>query len=258
VLEGVRLVLRVEHNFSVCTWKAESNHVPGEWPKAPSLPDTITWKPEKEDAQEGYHWVPVVTTDSRSFLVQPAHLSTPTISPDNPGVVCPKSWNLERSQLLDGIQDDHTFKAIMLTNQSEPRRRRQTYTRRRSASDPAIERQHEGRDDNMIIPGPWRGHIHKCAFDLRWNVRKSSFTSYPARHCVQGRCHQEIGSPSPWYWRGTWEAELLGDERHVRVAGRFARRFCPEHLDIVDRTLARATERSRLTIGPPRAPAKPW
>jgi hypothetical protein len=258
--EGDRLAMRVEHYVGVRMWKAKPTQVPGSWPRTSSLPNTITWMPGKEDAQEGYHWVPVETNRSRSYLVQAAQLPRPTtptpISPDSSGSVCLESRKRKRSNLLYRIQDDHAFKAILLINQSEPRRRDRTYTRRRSASDPTIERQPGGYDNGIPIE-PWCGLIHKCAFDLRWKVRQSSSPiSCPERYCVQGNCLQPVGSLSPWFWHHTWEAELLKDERHVRVAGRFARRFCPEHLDLVEETLARATERSQLPIGPPRPPAK--
>ena len=43
---------------------------------------------------------------------------------------------------------------------------------------------------------------------------------------------------------------FLREERHVDVAMRFAAKFCPELMGVVEKTLERATERARLAMGP--------
>jgi hypothetical protein len=56
----------------------------------------------------------------------------------------------------------------------------------------------------------------------------------------------------------SWEADLLWNESHNQVARRFAQRFLPQHLNIVETTSARATERAQLAMGPARPPARSW
>jgi hypothetical protein len=256
ILADSRLTVRVEHAFEVSVWKARPTHMPGAWPSplrptdliklSPELPDTIIWRPDGADEQEGFHWVSAgaVNIAMHSYLIEPLDTTESHAldfvsfrEPQVPGLRYP------------AIQDDHTLFLVTMTNDDEFRQEIQTSTRRRSASASTINaRQRIGRH-MLDLPAPWDGTIHQCVTDMRWKL--SSMDSPSLRDCVQGRCREWRGSR----FRG-WEVMLLKDERYVQVARRFAQRFLPQYLDVVEMTSARATERAQLAMGPARPPAR--
>jgi hypothetical protein len=55
--------------------------------------------------------------------------------------------------------------------------------------------------------------------------------------------------PCPWDWYCTWEHSFLFDDDHdTGTAERFAQRFRPERLPIVQATMRRAKERRALNL----------
>jgi hypothetical protein len=61
---------------------------------------------------------------------------------------------------------------------------------------------------------------------------------------MQGRCQEALVTSS--MERGGFENWLLRDESRIDVATRYAAKFCPMQMGIIDATLDRATERFRL------------
>lgn len=238
-----RLSMRVQHVFQVRVWKATPLHVPGAWPACPALPgppvwlpelpETICWDPEATDEQEGFRWILADTVSIKmdSYLVEPPGDSN-MIKFDFP-------WygDLRRAVLDDR---DLPLATRIMDNGSGP------YNRRRSASAPVVNRRPQ------VDVNRWNDIMHQCALSMRWETCSLIRTSL--RACLQGRCRRQTRQPSLPYWSRSWEAELLEDERHVQVAKRFAQRFCPEHLEVAERTSARVEERAKLRMRPARPP----
>jgi hypothetical protein len=258
VLGENSLALHVEHIFDVFVWKATPRHVPGAWPASapphdpsiwmPDLPNTIIWYPEDKDEREGFRWVIAHTVNVQvcSYLVKPQKNSDL--------IEVGTSRGLDERHQKTG--DDHDLTLITMTNAIRSKHRAQTYTRRRSASAPAVAREPRVGRYRSGFPEPWNGTIHQCALDMHWRMSDSDTPSM--RNCMQIRCREWTGSSKGGEWFSSWEAQLLGDERHVQVARRFARRFCPQYLEMVEMTSARSTERAQLAMGPVRPPAISW
>jgi hypothetical protein len=256
VLGQDRLVVHVQSAFEVRLWEAMPIRVPGEWPASPSLPrpikvlpeipDTIIWTPEECDEREGFRWVVVgnVSITTPSHPVEPPGI-TGNHGPDSIDDTPPP----ERS-----ICDDD-FSVITMEKDEDFRQRTPVYTRRRSASAPAVERSERFGRHMRFLPGPWGGNVHKCAIDTRWKL--SSVYHTRLRDCMQGRCRDRTFDEQ-YGWSASWEEELLENESHAQVAKRFAQRFCPQHLHVVETTLARVTERAQLAMGPARPPGRSW
>ena len=252
VLGQDRLVAHVQSVFEVRLWKAKPIQVPGEWPAYPSLPsainglpeipDTIIWTPEEHEEREDFRWVEAgnVNIKTHSYLVEP---SGTTITP-------PPRLEPRRS-----LYDDDFF--VMTMEKDEGfRQRTNAYTRRRSASAPDVESSKRFERDlgARFLPGPWGGNVHKCAIDTRWKLSSVDFPSL--RDCMQGRCRDRTEFDEEDGWVFTWEGDLLENESHAQVAKRFAQRFCPQHLHVMETTLVRVTERAQLAMGPARPPGR--
>jgi hypothetical protein len=257
VLGEGRLAMRVEKICDVFVWKAIPRHVPGSWPASPpppdptiwmpELPDTIIWYPEDKDEREGFHWVYANTVNIKvdSYLVEPPGRLDLFKSGTSRG-----SDNHHRQ-----IEDDHDLSLITMTNAIRSKQRAQRYTRRRSASAPAVIHEPRVGRYRSRFPEPWNGIMHQCALDMRWRISDS--VSPSLRDCMQSHCLEWTGScRGEWFF--TWEARLLGDERYVQVARRFAQRFRPQSLEMVEMISARARERAQLAMGPARPPARSW
>jgi hypothetical protein len=256
-----RLTMRVEHNFEVPIWKAKPTHVPGEWPASfsfpgpiswlPEVPNTIIWTPEGQDEREGFRWVSAgnVCIKTHSFLIEPAE-TTENYGPDS--IV---EAILEYDEFGRANQH-HDLSVVIMENDEGFWQKPRTYTRPRSASDPVKENIRQVGKDMNHLPGPWCGAPHKCASDMRWKMSRISGPSL--RDCMHGTCRCRGPLEKGVYWYSTWEANLLLDERHVRIAKRFAQRFCPQYLHVVERTSARVAERAQLAMGPTRRPEKSW
>jgi hypothetical protein len=249
------LAIRIQKICDLFVWKASPTHVPGAWPASPlppdpniwmlELPDTIIWFPEDKDEREGFHWVYAHTVNIkvRSYLVERPERSD--------FVEFGTSWRSDEHHR--NIEDDHDLHSILITNALRSKQRPQTYTRRRSASAPTVFRKPRVGRCRSGFPAPWNGIIHQCALDMRWRISDSS----GLRNCMQTRCREWTGSCMDG-WFSSWEVRLLGDEGHVQVARRFAQRFYPQYLEMVEMTSARATERAQLAMGPARPPSRSW
>jgi hypothetical protein len=262
VLRQDRLVAHVQFAFEVLLWKAMPIRVPGEWPASPSLPrpikvlpeipDTIIWIPEECDEREGFRWVVVgnLSITTLSYLVEPPG-TTENHGKDSIDITPPPRLNNYRRSRYN---DD--FSVTTMEKDEEFRQRTEThaYTRRRSASAPAVESSERVGRHMFDFPGPWYGSVHKCATDMRW---KLSSIRYPSlRDCLQGRCRDRT-KEHPHRNYG-WETWLMTHEEHIQVAKRFAERFCPQRLYTVEMTSARALERAQLAMAPARPPARSW
>lgn len=256
------LSMRVERNLVLSVWKAYPTHVPGSWPGSSQLPDpidylpdTISWRPEGRDEQEGFRWV---QSDALRIAVYPTEPPGTMISCETKTV----GYGNSRTDAGYSAQDDHDFFVVRMMNNDISKRGARACGRLRSASALATPFRRQTCKNMNRLPGPWGGIIHKCAFDMRWKV--ADWDYWPdLRDCTQGRCRKQTraidGSGDNWRWSETWEGELLADERHVKVAKRFAQRFCPQHVDVVDTSIARATERAQLAVGPPsKRPERFW
>jgi hypothetical protein len=256
-----KLTVRIERTFEVTIWKARSTCVPGAWPSPtplkdpiillPELPYTTIWQPEEADEQHGFHWAPAGVVNIRSH-------SSPIGPPDD----IERTINMRGTHRYSGYpyfnRDDHDLSVVTMTSDNEFRQGIKIYTRRRSASVPTINiRQRIGRQ-MLNLPALWGGTIHQCVADMRWKM--SSMILPSLRDCLQGRCRDRPKDDSDKFWERnrTWEMRLLGDEDHVQVAKRFAQRFCPHLLEVVEGTSTRATERAQLAMGPARPPERSW
>ena len=260
VLEDDRLTLRIQRLSLVDVWKAEPTFVPGAWPASllspnsatslPELPDKIIWRPEDEDEQEGFRWVPVelVSLKTQPHLVEPPDTTrSHRLDFVFPGTLKTHAGRQHISQ------DDHDPSVVIMSNDHDFRQANKTCPRRRSASAPPINVTKQLGREMYLFPKPWGGVLHRCALDLRWKM--SSTTSPSLRDCLQGRCRDRT-KESPDAVNNNWETWLMRQENHIQVAKRFAQRLCPQHLDMVEMTSARATERAQLAMAPARPPAR--
>ena len=216
----------------------------------PEIPDTIIWTPEEHDEREGFRWVEAgnVSITTPSYLVEPPG-TTENHGKDSIYVTPPLRMDEDERPLYD---DD--FSVITMEKDEEFRQRTHAYTRRRSASAPVVESIERVGRHMLDFPGPWYGSVHKCAIDNRW---KLSIKACPSlRDCLQGSCRDRTKEHPDR--SGGWETWLMKDEKHIQIAKRFAERNCPQRLDMVEMTSAKAMERAQLAMAPARPPARSW
>jgi hypothetical protein len=260
VLGQDRLVVHVQPACEVMVWKAKPIQVPGEWPAYPSLPsninglpeipDTIIWTPEEHDEREGFRWVEAgyVNITTHSYFVESSG-TTENHGKDSIDVTPPPRLDEYRRPLYD---DD--FSVMTMEKDEEYRQRTHVHTRRRSASAHAVESSERVGRHMLDFPGPWYGSVHKCAIDNRWKLSSRACASL--RDCLQGLCRDRTKEHQDW--SGGWETWLMTHEKHIQVARRFAERFCPQRLDMVETTSAKAMERAQLAMAPAIPPARSW
>jgi hypothetical protein len=238
--------------ISLLVWIAEPIPVPGAWPALSTLPNTIIWSPDTEDEQDGFQWSTTTTVKivSDPHLVRP--LNTPAWSSD----LAEMGRTARQEIIFSATQDDHGVLANIMTRESRSYLDRGRQPRwQRAASLPPFPAQnkydlkHESLISTQYHSGQCSYQVHKCGFDLRWST--SSDYDPSLRRCMQS--HQKrpmstINQQSP----GGWEYHLLLDQNHIGVARRFAERFYPGCIDIVNETSEIATERARLMMGPRR------
>lgn len=243
-LDGTKLAVRVVDISKVYVYKARPAHIPGAWPVSTKLPNTIIWSPGTSDEQDGFRWscIGEMCMTSAAYLVQQ------TDSDETSG----KSlWDIEMVQLglFECAHDDHGLKSKLFAEAScAGSRKTQANVHRRAASCPPDGMRRQNHSFSRFV-GTSRRYIHKCLLDARWHLSSSPTDSW--RTCMLGKCRPGSASVRGFYWwENSWEYMLFRNEDHVQVAKRFAARFCPENMDIVERTQAVSAERARLGIGP--------
>jgi hypothetical protein len=254
ILEDGTLSVHVVDGVNVPVWKIEPIHVPGAWPVLSTSSSTIIWVPDAEDERDGFQWLKIasVTIVSDSYQVQPLDISAR--SSDMTDLA-----HTARQELISlTAQDDHGILANTITRESRfCHDHSRSHGRKRAASLPPLPAgtQYDLYED---APEATRYHsagriyqVHKCVFDLRWSGSEECGTSL--RKCMQGhqrdRTRSNSQQPSP---KG-WELDLLCDEDHIREARRFAERFYPGHMWLVEYRSEIAAQRAWLTMGPRRS-----
>lgn len=257
VSKAPTLALHIADVTTIPVWVSVSANIPGAWPASSRLPSSIIWTPDTEDEQHGFKWAsaPEVTKLSISYLVgsKPppcdSLLATTALDWDQRG----------RRQRFDRSQDDNDQVAILMARELQLVRRARESGRRRTASNPParIYKFEAIRDD---IPFSSIAPIHKCPLDSRWSVytdvERPTIEYWPVqwRKCMRGDCHKWTGHSYPRQRYRDWEDWLLRNEDLIPAARRFAKRFCPDFMWMVEETSQRATERAQLAMGPMRPP----
>jgi hypothetical protein len=240
----------------VTIWKAHATHVPGAWPAAPLFVDTIIWSPGAMDECYGFDWIVFDTVNVNTSLytkVGDNQIDARGMSSVSDELVYDLIIDAEQERSREpGTQDDHDLVARVLDQETRYR-----HSSRRSSSAPPLQDRRarlkaECTDIVVGLPLGWAFTLHKCPLDSRWHKRSGYFNfSYYRRDCLQGRCH-ELHDSVERDDAATFEGWFLRDDDHVHVAKRYAQKFCPEKMHIVEETLGRATDRARLAMGPKR------
>lgn len=251
ISEDSELVLDLQHALRVEIWQARqiiNLKMPGTWlvedlPEYARLPETIIWKPTEMDECNDIHWTHTGNMNIQAKADQVKDLGF---------IVASEQCDLfddAHQQELQGTQDDHGLITTILQRHRQSRLDRGSESsRRRSASEPAYSRIFS----TLPLPGKlvfspsnWRIAIHKCPLDSRWRRCALAGCSYArVRLCLRGRCHEL----KPWDHDLGFEAWFLRNEAYAQVALRYAQRLCPEQLDVVEATVQKARDRSRLPM----------
>jgi hypothetical protein len=239
----------IEH---INIWQAYPTKIPGAWPVSSDLPDVILWCPKEEDVRDGFRWVRTRHLDLEStprFAELAKEVDVTYLVREE----LREAW----AKWFNGVQDDHGPLAMMearaKTFNSHAHRQ---HVRRRSSSAPPPESfRHvvwvQDKSKRMLeFPSARRAMIpHKCPFDDQWVACRPIGRESQWRWCMRGEHqHAKMSAPYPWNWRCTWECSLLNDEYHTEIAERFAKRFRPERLHIVQAVVRRAGERKALNL----------
>jgi hypothetical protein len=221
-------------------WRAHPMEIPGAWPVQLGLPDIITWYPAMEDIKDGFRWVrmKVLKLESTPRTAELAEEVT---------VVYPVTDEIRKARTtwFNGTQDDHGPLAMMAGGESKynsPAYRQ--HVQRRSASAPP-----PGSFEHVVKSRfeSWVSSVNKCPFDGRWGRCGADPLKRMEvwRWCMRGDLHNtskvETDGPYAVFWHNTWESSFLRDVDHdTGIAERFAKRFCPERLHVVQATIRRA------------------
>jgi hypothetical protein len=249
ISEQSTLLLEVKEFSRMDIWKEEAAKIPGAWPMSSTLPDTIIWHPEKKDSRAGMRWV-------RTGSVYRIYEEKTTETIDKLRLMHNDLLNQAQRNEMESTQDDHGLTFLLLGQRRElcQQTGATTLNRRRASSCPPSFRTFEShpkndettRDMMIFTPSACIFEIHKCPFDSRWRSRSSDW-----RSCMQGQCQESLGSRLRSQ-RDSFESWFLHNEAYSHVARRYAEKFCPERMHIVDRVHERATQRARLAMGPKR------
>jgi hypothetical protein len=232
-------------------WKSKALSLPGAWSTSDIPLDTISWNAGELDEREGFRWV---HAGIKLIKPNPNRVGISNLSEETYGLNCDTAETQRRE--LEMTQDDLGAVAIMMCRERKTRYHRDEVPnrRRRAASNPPqLEKLLISGDllgayaanTSTRSPSGWKYRIHKCPLDSRWRRFSRGLTdTHLLRECMQGRCQDALVTSS--IERGGFESWFLRDESRIDVATRYAAKFCPKHMDIVDATLDRATERSRL------------
>jgi hypothetical protein len=261
ILEDGTLSLQVVDVFTLPVWKAQPIRVPGAWPVLSTPSSTIIWNPDAEDELDGFQWVKIasVTIVSDSYQVRPLEISAQSSDKAD--------WDHTARRELISLtsQDDHGISANIITRESRIcHEYGQNHSRQRAASLPpfpaislprlpAVTKLN--RYNNELGPTSYHAagvtrQVHKCVFDLRWRSLSEYYTSL--RKCMHGHRGYPTHSTSEQSSPNGWEISLLQDEGRIRQARRFAERFHPGHMEVVEQTSRIAAERTLLMMGPRR------
>jgi hypothetical protein len=240
----------------VKVWKAQAIPVPGAWPTSPLCVDTISWTPSDMDKYDGFEWVSsgMMKMKPRREQIDALSVSDEFDELLNDSI---KHAGLERSAWVV-THDDQSPVARVLGQEMRMRHRVSwTHSRRRAPSAPPLQgcratREADWTDRVVYMSSGWRFRYHKCPLDSRWYKHSTSLPD--RRDCMQGRCRglEAPDEADEEDYGTTFEGWFLRSEDHVHVAKRYAQKFCPERMHIVEETLERATDRARLAMGPKR------
>jgi hypothetical protein len=267
VSEESTLLLEVIDFPYVDTWKEEATLTPGAWPISPTLPDTIMWYPEEGDNRDGMRWV-----WAGSVYMAPTSHERKLANTNQESQGTNDLLDKARRRELGSIQDDHGLVSLLLGQREELyQKARGTPNRRRASSCPPFldtfevssgRRTYITRRMYIQTPSGCGFTIHKCPLDSRW---RRCWRNTQWRSCMRGQCQEDImpfpwgeyhegfrRSPPSWYEDDSFEGWFLRNEAYSHVARRYAEKFCPERMHIVDRVQERATQRALLAMGPKR------
>lgn len=252
VSEHSKLILEIKRVPSVRTWEATVQSAPGAWPIAAKLPDVIAWEPQEMDLRDGICWVPVrdVPFTSEPYEIRPSESSKKDLH---------DSLQFDVGKEIQENQDDHGFVARIHSRGSTGWRQiGARLGHRRSSSSPPSLPKHGSflfgvptAYEHITSGSGYHYKIHKCPLDAQWRICGDNLIYDGWRRCMQGLCHEQTDTSDIWH-ELTFEGWFLRNEEYVHVAKRYAEKFCPERMDIVDVTLERVTERKRLAMGPKR------
>jgi hypothetical protein len=241
-------------------WRAWPIETPGAWPVRLDLPDVITWSPAEEDVEDGFRW-----TRTRFLELKSTPRFVELAERSDVAHLVKEEIREARAKWFNGVQDDHGPLALMAAQnlKSNSNAYRQ-HVQRRSASAPppgSLEHVVEFKRDRQTRGGASGSQvvtsISKCPFDGRWGTCGTlrSLSEWRWRSCMRGDHHKtpevrtDTAYPFPWDWYCTWEHSFLFDDDHdTGTAERFAQRFRPERLPIVQATMRRAKERRALNL----------
>lgn len=251
------LGLEVRNFHTVHIYRETAASMPGAWPTTDTIPRAIIWAPQDMDKRLGYRWVHTRTLQvcSAPYQIQPSEMSKDTYRLQH--LIDDITWHEFRR-----CQDDIGMMATVLARDSHVRQQKgQKPSHRRSLSSPPalskdveLYRRHVNGSiyQSVTTPSRWTFGVHKCPIDGRWRMCSTGVdwgNLYLWRRCLQECCHEPV---RPWKHDCSFEGWFLRNEDHAHVARRYAEKFCPERMHIVEATLERTTERIRLAIGPKR------
>lgn len=227
----------VDVTARVPIFKARPIILPGAWPSIwPTyIPDTLIWGPCQEDEQDGFTWV----KDGEVRITSQRYRVKPSVAPYNTGRVRLDEILFElHSSRVDESDDDLAIEARTRFRKPRAYEKQDHRLRRRAGSVPSL------------ATGPvncsrkhWGQH----------STRGTVCSTYQGAFCSPRRFMQDGHEgclPEPGEY--SWEMWLLNSEGHHFVARKFAERFFPHLIYIVDRVLERATYRAQLAMGPKR------
>lgn len=233
-------------------WTLRALSVPGAWSTSDASLDTISWNPGELDEREGFRWVhtgiKLMKPNATRVGISGTFETIGELAGD-----APDDQRLD----LEGTQDDLGGVASIVWRERKTRWHpgETPSCRRRTSSNPPPMKKYllfgdllsAYRDTIVHVRSPsgWKYRVHKCALDSRWRRCSHGLSgAHLLRTCMQGRCQENLVAFS--MEQGGLESWLLRDESRIDVATRYAAKFCPSQMSIIDATLDRATERSRL------------
>lgn len=249
VLMNTELAIKIATAVKLALFETRALTVPGAWPVSSRLPNTIFWTPDDLDEKDGIRW----TRTKREVLIRSDPYLVPSGSslPSDSSFTSVENMRATWFRLPQGTQDDCGWLALIAMKAKDREQRGQRgYGRRRAASCPPIWNAATVGMHYVQSWSDWWCCLHKCPLDSRWSFyRLGLLEKISLRRCMHGRCSEGYDKG----WHLSWEAWLLDSEEYTSVAKRFAARFHPDHMDLVETAQARATERARLAMAPTKA-----